>query len=111
MDPDVVVEVLSNDAKVTRIIFEPSFQGLCLGGPYIGKVLIEYRPAATLIEFMTFETWLQGESLKGTHTGEEMCRIIFDKMTELVGMVDLRVTLGGMTIAHGPATQQISRGF
>lgn len=104
------IETLLNKPNVTRVKFTPEYSVVCSVGkrPFAGVIEIEFAPDVYLLEFISFEEWLHG--LWGSEmTIEDLARVTFDKLTEVLGDIPLRVAVHARTTVHAPACAIIER--
>lgn len=102
------MQTIKNKSKVQCIHYQPSFSTLCSIGksPFYGDIKIRYYPRDRLLEFMSFEKWLQSLA-KQEMTIEDLCRLVFDKLREALGDIPLSVSVHARTTAHAPVSATI----
>lgn len=105
-----MVETIPNTAKVHLIEYQPPFSAICSVGnaPFSGEILIVFQPEAKLIEYESFEDWLFTMAVSHL-TIEDLAREVFDKVTEALGPVPLKVTVMARTTVHAPVAATIER--
>jgi len=106
---DAETEYMKWLAGVEPDTLRSSFSAMCSvsNTPFYGEIVIEYYPAYRLLEFISFEQWLHEQATTIT-TVEGICRLVFDKLVEVLGEVPIRVTIHARTTVHGPASVRIS---
>lgn len=110
MQSGVAIQTIPNTPGVHRIAYTPGFSTVCSIGkaPFYGTLQIEYSPAELLLEFESFEAWLFGLSNQST-TIEDLCRLVFNRLTEALGDIPLSVTVHAMTTVHAQTSATITR--
>ncbi len=106
------IKTIANDSCVDLIEYTPPFSTLCSIGkrPFWGVLDITYRPGDTLLEFESFEDWLNGLATEAM-TVEDMARRVFDVLSKALGDIPLRVTARARTTVHAPVSATIERGM
>jgi NADPH-dependent 7-cyano-7-deazaguanine reductase QueF len=100
-------KTLPNTARVDDILYQTKAQFICISGPSVVNVQIQYNPKDLLIEFLSFDEWIRTWS--GEHmTLEDATRRVFDMMELLVEPVWMRVVLEGSAVQHGAAQATIT---
>jgi len=105
-----MIKTIPNNCMVGIIKYHPRYSVICSEGraPFSGTMDIEYLPAVKLLEFESFEKWLF--SIANTsETIESLCRLVFDKLTDVLGEVPLSVTVNAVTQVHSSAEANITR--
>jgi NADPH-dependent 7-cyano-7-deazaguanine reductase QueF len=105
------VVTIPNSSQVQLITYTPSFSTICSVGkaPFWGNIAITYKPEQKLLEFEAFEVWLFSLATQQM-TIEDLCRLVFNKLTEVLGDIPLAVTVNAMTTVHAPASATIKQG-
>lgn len=105
------VESIPNRAQVLEVTYTPDFSAVCSVGkaPFHGTLNIVFRPSDRLLEFESFETWLRSIATRQL-TIEDLCRLVFNTLTEALGDIPLCVTVDARTTVHAPARATIKRG-
>lgn len=104
------IQTIPNTPRVDHVQFTPMFSTVCSVGkaPFWGTVTISFRPLDLLLEFESFETWLH--SMAQDHqTIEDLCRRVFDALTNALGPVSMFVEVNAQTTVHAPASAKIER--
>lgn len=105
------LEVLSiPNPGVDRVSYQPRYAVICSVGkaPFGGKIDISFEPGELLLEFESFDRWLASLVMKEM-TIEGLCRLVFDRLTAVLGDIPLRVRVHAETTVHAPARASISR--
>jgi len=104
------IRTIENTSLVDRIEYHPMFSAICSVGlsPFSGTIDIAYTPGNRLLEFESFETFLRLASTKEL-TIEDVCRMIFDSLTEALGEIPLKVTVNAKTLVHASVEATIER--
>ena len=77
--------------------------------PFGGELEISYSPDKLLLEFESFEKWLQEDLATQTMTIEDVANTVFSKLVELLKPLDLKVVVKAETIVHGPVRVEIEK--
>lgn len=106
------IEVIpQRDTFVDVVAYSPNFTVLSCGvseEPYNGRIMVEYSPQGTLLEFMSFDRWL-AHITKTPMTVEEFASLVFRGLTEALGPVPLSLMVEATTNVHAPVVCQITR--
>ena len=102
------VESIPNTAQVQTVTYRPAYSTICSVGkaPFHGVMEIEFKPAALLLEFMSFDAWLHSLATEQM-TIEDLARRTFDELRAVLGDIPLRVTVHAETTVHAPASATI----
>lgn len=102
------MQTIENKPKVQYIHYQPPFSTLCSIGksPFYGEIEVKYQPGNNLLEFMSFEEWLQSLATQEM-TIEDLCRLTFDKLREALGDIPLSVSVHARTTVHAPVSATI----
>lgn len=103
--------VIDNTYQVTEVhMMIPYSVDKCTLGkaPFYGEIEIIYKPSLLLIEFEAFEAWLFG-ICRGDQIVESLCRLVFDKLSAVLGDIPLRVLVHARTTVHAPVMAIIER--
>lgn len=106
------VKTLPNQPKIERIAYTPTVSTVCPveDVPFEARIEITFNPGEHLLEFVSFDDWLKERVKYKKHTIEDLTRLVFDKVTEVLGDIPLSVTVTGTTTVHAPARATIKRG-
>ena len=106
-----MIETIPNGSYIQYITYKPPFSVICSVGnaPFYGRMSIRFRPQTNLLEFGSFDTWLFS-LVNERMTIEDLCRLVFDELTEALGDIPLSVEVRARTTVHAPATATIKRG-
>lgn len=105
-----MIKTIPNDTKVDLVRFSPEFSTICSVGnaPFWGTIYLEYKPGGELLEFESFEEYLETLSLR-EYTIESLTRAVFDKLAQVLGDIPMRVKILARTTVHAPASAVISQ--
>lgn len=97
------IDVIPNNTGTVLITYEPIFSALCAIGkaPFLGDLTIQYLAQDTLLEFHSFERWLE-EYANVETTIEGFVRLAFDGLHKALGDIPLRVEVRARTTVHAP---------
>ncbi len=106
-----MIKIIKNTSRIDTIRYSPDFSTICSVGkaPFHGTIEISYSPQDNLLEFESFEQWLFGFANQSM-TIEDLCRLVFDTLTEALGDIPLSVTVHARTTVHAPVSANITRG-
>jgi NADPH-dependent 7-cyano-7-deazaguanine reductase QueF len=92
------------------INYQPSFSAICSVGnsPFYGELLIQYAAHDLLLEFESFEKWIEEHTNTRT-TIEGYCRMAFDALTEVLGDIPLAISVIAKSTVHAPVEARIER--
>lgn len=104
------MKTIPNNTRVQKITFHPQFSTICSVGnaPFWGIVNLEYKPGGELLEFESFEKYLESYALE-KYTIESITQSIFDNLVRVLGDIPLRVEIQARTTVHAPASAVISQ--
>lgn len=104
------IQTIPNTPQVDRVQFTPTFSTICSVGkaPFWGTITIVFHPSDRLLEFESFEVWLHSMA-KDEQTIEDLCRVVFDALTQVLGFGRLFVEVNASTTVHAPASVTIER--
>ena len=105
-------DTLPNVHGVTEIALRSPFSAVCsvTDERFSGEVAVTYRPAASLVEFVSFGEFIKGFDESETTT-EAMAREIFDAVKETVQPNALRIEVDVQIASHIPAWCKIEEGY
>ena len=108
MKDEVKIEVIGFEHVLTEVSYAPVVSAICAvrNVPFQGTANISYVPNGYLLEFESFDLWLQSISLTET-TIEGLTRMIFDALRSVLGDIPLRVTFEATTAVHAPVSVTI----
>lgn len=106
-----MIKTVSNKTNVQHIKYCPNYSTVCSIGQasFWGEMEIVYKPSSKLLEFESFEKWLKTLTLKQL-TIEDLCRLVFDTLSEVFGDIPLSVTIHAKTTVHAPVSATIKQG-
>jgi len=105
-----MIDTIPNTPQIGTVTYTPGFSTICSVGkaPFHGTVEIVYCPETVLLEFASFEHWLFGLANQSM-TIEDLCRLVFNALTEALGDIPLSVTVHAGTTVHAPVSANITR--
>jgi len=105
-----LIQTIPNNSRIAIIEYYPEYAVTCsIGGePFHGTMDIMFEPQKDLLEFMSFEKWLSSIATQSM-TIEELCRLVFDELSAVLGDIPLRVAVHARTTVHAPVSAIIER--
>lgn len=105
-------DTLPNVHGITEIALRSPFSTICsvTDERFAGEVILTYRPAASLVEFVSFGEFIKGFDEAET-SAEALAREIFDTVKETLQPNALRIEIDIQTASHIPAWCKIEEGY
>lgn len=103
------IDTIPNSSNISVIEYYPDYSVICSIGKeaFHGTIEITYYPQDTMLEFMSFESWLKSLALQEM-TIEDLCRLVFDQLKTALGDIPLAVTVTAKTTVHAPVRATIT---